>query len=173
ESAGTTPAIIEVPTGRHIIRVEQMGRQYQPSQYVIDVGQGDTSRLWFADARALGREFPQGAPTPPMPGQSPVRFPRSRLADSIAKATQAAISAAGAGAGPSVTETWTGGEPNPFLLPARIWLNMSPQEQQTLHARWNRMTPEQQRRAIREIQQRDSALTRFQRRLTQPRPPTP
>ena len=175
ENAGTTPAIIEVPPGRHIIRVEQAGRLYQPSQYVIDVDPGDTSRLWFADARMLGRALPEGMVASPMPGATSPRFPRSRLADSIAKAAQAAVNAAGAGSGPTAAESWTGDVQNPFLLPSRIWLNMSAQERQTLSARWNRMTPEQQRRAIRDIQQRDSSLKRLQRRFTQPpvSPPRP
>jgi hypothetical protein len=157
-SAGSTPAIIEVPPGRHVIKVEEAGRQYQPAQIVIDVAEGDTSRLLFSDMRLAGRDF--------QPGQLP-RFPRSRFADSIAAAAQQAAGAAMQGsAAPE------GALPTPFSLPTRIWQNMSPQEQAMLKIRWSRMTPEQQQRAVKDIQQRDSTLVRFQRRMPQ-RPAAP
>ncbi|HEY3288044.1 MAG TPA: protein kinase [Gemmatimonadaceae bacterium] len=167
-SAGSTPAIIDVPPGRHIIKVEQSGRQYQPAQYVIDVNAGDTSRLWFADTRIVGREFQPG-------GQSqsgPPRFPRSRVADSIAAAAPQAAAAAAQGPGSASLDAAVTPAPTPFSLPARIWLNMSPQEQGMLRARWSRMTPEQQLRAIREFQHRDSTTGGFPRRLPQA-PPVP
>jgi lysyl-tRNA synthetase class I len=63
--------------------------------------------------------------------------------------------------------------PHPFRLPARIWQNMSPQEQEMLRSRWSKMSPEQQRRAVNAFQQRDTAAVRFQRRFTPPAPKQP
>ncbi|MHB1313265.1 MAG: serine/threonine-protein kinase, partial [Gemmatimonadaceae bacterium] len=57
--AGSTPAIIDVPPGRHVVRVDETGRIYLPRQYVIDVAAGDTSRLLFSDQRNMTREFQQ------------------------------------------------------------------------------------------------------------------
>jgi hypothetical protein len=101
-----------------------------------------------------------------MPGQ---RFPRPGFADSVAAAIRAAQSS---GTAPAAAGAMGDGGQNPFYLPARIWQNMSPQEQEMLRQRWNRMTPEQQRRAIREMQTRDTS--RFIRRAPPaPRPPAP
>ncbi len=163
ESAVSTPAIIEVPLGRHVVRVAQAGRQYQPAQYVIDVGAGDTSKLMFADSRATGRDFGQMQQqfqkqlmTPP--GQAP-RFPRPRTGDS----TGAAVRGPSSQALTSTASSYGSGSANPFLIPPRVWQSMSPQEQQMLRMRWSRMSPDQQRRAVKEMQQRDS-VARFQRR---------
>lgn len=75
EGAVSTPAIIEVPPGRHVVRVEAAGRRYQPAQYVIDLSAGDTSQLVFADERIAGRDaqlpqrqLPQPQQQPPQPG---------------------------------------------------------------------------------------------------------
>ncbi|MDP1889602.1 MAG: protein kinase [Gemmatimonadaceae bacterium] len=169
ESAPSTPAIIEVTPGRHVVRVEGAGRQYQPAQYVVDVGVGDTSTLLFADARMANRELP------PMPPGQPVApssvYPRAGFADSVRAAVRSAVDAAAPAMGLSGD-----GANNPFRLPTRIWQNMSPQEQQMLRTRWSRMSAEQQRRAVTAFEQRDTTAVRFQRRLTQPptkRPPSP
>jgi hypothetical protein len=157
-SAQSTPAIIDVPAGRHEVRVEMDGRQYQPAQYVIDVAAGDTSKLMFSDARFgsrppnLGAELAPGVTEAPS-GPSAPRVPRQRLADSLA----ALFGALGSEA------------QNPFHLPQRIWQNMSPEEQATLRSRWNRMSEEQRQRALSGFLHRDSTTVRFQRRL----PPTP
>jgi serine/threonine-protein kinase len=172
EGAVTTPAIIEVPVGRHVVRVEQAGRAYQPAQYVIDVGVGDTAKLVFADVRFPSRGTPQ-VPGIQAPSQAPgaigsvgERFSRPRLADSIAAAMRAAQAA---GAAAQAAGTLGGGSQNPFYLPARLWQNMSAQEQELLRQRWSRLSPEQQRRAIKDILGRDST-TRNLRRVP-PRPP--
>ncbi|MBI5600237.1 MAG: serine/threonine protein kinase [Gemmatimonadetes bacterium] len=172
ESAPSTPAIIEVPPGRHVVRVEGVGRQYQPAQYVIDVGAGDTSRLTFADVRMVGRELSPVPPGQPV-GPSAV-YARPGYADSVKAAVRSAVDAAAPAKGLSGD-----GTQHPFRLPARIWQNMSPQEQEVLRTRWSRMSPEQQRRAVSAVHLRDSAAVRFQRRFTpppkqaQPRQPPP
>jgi hypothetical protein len=166
ESAPSTPAIIEVPPGRHVVRVEGAGKQYQPAQYVIDVGVGDTSRLIFADVRMVGREMP---PMPPGQSAGPSSaYSRSRFADSVSAAVRSAVEAAAPAMGMLGEAT-----PHPFRLPARIWQNMSPQEQEMLRSRWSKMSPEQQRRAVNAFQQRDTAAVRFQRRFTPPAPKQP
>jgi hypothetical protein len=146
EGAVSTPAILEVPLGRHIIRVEEAGRQYQPAQYVIDVGAGDTSRLVFSDARANAR------------GVAP------NFAPSGGDAAEMDPASVGAGTDAGV---------RPFLLPTRIWQNMSPQEQAMLRSRWTRMSPEQRQRALKDMQVRDSSRAPFPRRVAPPRPPQP
>ena len=160
ESAPSTPAIIEVPPGRHVVRVESAGRQYQPRQYVIDVGVGDTSALTFSDARFANRELPS-PPSQPV-GPSTV-YPRPGFADSVRSAVRSAVDAAA----PAMSLLGDGAQ-HPFRLPTRIWQNMSPQEQEMLRTRWGRMSAEQQRRAINAFQLRDTSAVRFQRRLTQP-----
>ncbi|MBA4072292.1 MAG: hypothetical protein C0497_10725 [Gemmatimonas sp.] len=166
ERAPSTPAIIEVPPGRHVVRVEGVGRQYQPAQYVIDVGVGDTSKLLFADVRMTNRELP---PMPPRQPAGPASvYPRPGFTDSVRAAVRSAVDAAM----PALGLLGEGAQ-NPFRLPTRIWQNMSPQEQEILRTRWSRMSPDQQRRAISAFQQRDTAAVRFQRRLTQPPTPTP
>lgn len=163
ESAPSTPAIIEVPPGRHVVRVEGAGRQYQPAQYVIDVGVGDTSELLFADARMANRELP---PMPPgQPGDPSSVYARPGFSDSVRAVVRAAVDAAA----PAMGLVGDGAQ-NPFRLPTRIWQNMSPQEQEMLRTRWSRMSAEQQRRAVAAFLQRDTAAARFQRRL--PQPPT-
>ncbi len=161
ESAPSTPALIEVPPGRHVVRVEGAGKQYQPAQYVIDVGAGDTSRLIFADVRMVGRELP---PMPPgQPAGPTAAYPRPGLSDSVKAAMRAAVDAAA-----PAMELMGDGTQHPFRLPARVWQNMSPQEQEMLRTRWSKMSPEQQRRAISAFQLRDTAAVRFQRRFTAP-----
>ncbi|MCX5762875.1 MAG: protein kinase [Gemmatimonadetes bacterium] len=133
EAAVSTPAILSVPPGRHVVRVAQEGRQYVPPQFVIDVAAGDTSRLQFSDAR-----LPRGGQLPgQQPGQQPgqPRFNRN-------------------GAGPLSLDS---ASVNPYLISARTWAQMSPQEQGTIRARWDRLTPDQKRSAMREIMGRDSA----------------
>jgi len=166
ESAPSTPAIIEVPAGRHVVRVEDAGKQYQPAQYVIDVGVGDTSRLIFADVRMVGREMPS-TPTGQPLGPSAV-YPRPGFADSVKAAVRSAVEAAA----PKMGLPGDGTQ-HPFRLPARVWQNMSPQEQEMLRTRWSKMSPDQQRRAVNAFQQRDTAAVRFQRRLTPPLPRQP
>jgi hypothetical protein len=65
------------------------------------------------------------------------------------------------------------GTQHPFRLPARIWQNMSPQEQEMLRLRWSKMSPEQQRRAVNAFQMRDTAAVRFPRRFTPSAPKQP
>ncbi|MHB0963346.1 MAG: serine/threonine-protein kinase [Gemmatimonadaceae bacterium] len=161
ESAPSTPAIIEVPPGRHVVRVEGAGRQYQPRQYVIDVGVGDTSKLMFADARMANRDLPAMPPSQPV-GPSAV-YPRPGFADSVGSAVRSAVDAAA----PAMSILGDGSQ-HPFRLPTRIWQNMSPQEQEMLRTRWGRMSAEQQRRAINAFQKRDTTAVRFQRRLAEP-----
>lgn len=166
EIASSTPAIIEVPAGRHVVRVEGAGRQYQPAQYVIDVGVGDTSHLMFADARMAKRDLP---PMPPSQRSGPSSvYPRTGFADSVGAAVRSAVEAAAPAMG-----LMREGAQYPFRLPARIWQNMSPQEQEMLRTRWTRMSPEQQRRAVNAFQQRDTAAVRFQRRVSPPVPKQP
>jgi hypothetical protein len=151
--------------------VAQPGRQYQPPQYVIDVEAGDTSRLMFTDTRASNRDLTQFQK---QMGQSkqqqqlgPQRF-GGRFVDSAGVRPGAPGNPSAASATGSVPQ----GAANPFYLPPRVWQNMTPQDQQMLAARWNRMSPEQQRRALQQIQKRDSTGAVFQRRppLRQPPP---
>ena len=191
ESAATTPAIIEVAPGRHIVRVEEPGHQYSPQQYVIDVSVDDTSKLVFSDSRAGARDFG--------PSQNPMnqfkqlgqggRFPRP--GDSTAVSGRPSASVAG---GPSSVPNASGpsgappigpgvapvdaGSPHPFYLPQRIWQNMTAQDQQMLQSRWSRLSSEQQGRVLKDLQRRDSTGARFLRRMPQPmngqpQPPTP
>jgi hypothetical protein len=166
ESAPSTPAIIEVPPGRHVVRVEGAGKEYQPAQYVIDVGVGDTSRLIFADVRMVGREMPPIPPGQPV-GPSAV-YPRPGFADSVKAAVRSAVDATAPAMG-----LLGDGTQHPFRLPARIWQNMSPQEQEMLRLRWSKMSPEQQRRAVNAFQMRDTAAVRFPRRFTPSAPKQP
>lgn len=168
ESAVSTPAIIEVPLGRHIVRVEETGRQYQPAQYVIDVSEGDTSKLVFSDVRANPRDFvPFEQQMQQLRGQGGgARFTRPRFGDSTAAGQRVAGDPSAANAVTGAADTTT----TPFYLPSRIWRNMSAQEQEMLRGRWNRMSPEQQRNAFKEFQQRDSSGGLFPRRSTQQRP---
>ncbi|MBI2407886.1 MAG: protein kinase [Gemmatimonadetes bacterium] len=157
-SAQSTPAIIDVPAGRHEVRVELEGRQFQPAQYVIDVTAGDTSKLMFSDARFGSRTLNPGAEgllgmSEAPAGPSAPRVTRQQLADSLTAMFQALGSE----------------EQNPFHMPQRIWQNMSPQEQTTLRSRWSRLSEEQKQRALNGILRRDSATVRFPRRP----PPTP
>ena len=147
EVAASTPAILSVPVGRHVVRVAEAGRQYLPAQYVIDVVAGDTSRLQFADSRLANRDFQQ------LQQQLQQRFTRpNRVGDSTA-----------------VGDTRVFGitSPHPYLIGERAWVSMSPQEQALVQERWDRLSPDQQRRLMRDIRLRDS--TRFK----PPLPPRP
>jgi len=165
ESAASTPAIISVPTGRHIVRVEEAGRRYQPQQYVIDVGVGDTSRLVFADPRVGNRDvarFEQQLQQ--MTGGQAQRTGWPRRADSAGAAYRSS------GGTPPATNAWTpsAGPMNPFALPPRIWQNLSAQEQGMLRTRWSRMSPAQQRNAVMQgAQMRDSMAGRYPQRMPQ------
>lgn len=144
------------------MRVEEAGRQYQPAQYVIDVGAGDTSKLMFADVRIANRA-PRGATqSGQQQGQSP-GFSRPRFGEGTGAAPRAPATAPASGAGLSEDAASI-----PFRLPPRVWQHMSAQEQQMLRLRWSRMSPEQQRRAVSAVQQRDTMAARFPRRPPQP-----
>jgi hypothetical protein len=168
EAAPSTPAFIEVPTGRHIVQVESPGARYLPAQYVIDVAQGDTSKLQFTDVRSGNRNFSQPAlPPSPLDAQAPPlgqknRFPRGRYADSTVAGSQSAV-------GAPQQPRQGGAFAHPYYLPNRVWQAMSVQEQAMLRGRWDRLTPDQQMRALQDMQRRDSAGVAYLRR-NPPRP---
>jgi len=168
ESAASTPAIIEVPLGRHVVRVEEAGREYQPAQYVIDVAAGDTSRLRFTDPRVGARGLAQFEQQMEQLRQlGPSSRPAQRFVDSAAAGGPG-------GAAANALASLRPDSANPFYLPLRIWQNMSVQDQEVVRSRWSRMSKEQQLRAIRDIQQRDSTGNAFTRRVPpQFRRPTP
>lgn len=165
ELASTSPAIIDVPPGRHVIDVREQGRRYLPAQYEIDVAAGDTSHLVFTDPRLAGREWkqsaPQGQPQRSPAGQSP-RFMEQR----------GGSGGGGTGADVPGSDTTAGarGSANPYQLQARVWNQMSAQEQAMLRARWEQMSPEQRRRALRDIQLREANGAVFPRRGQSPPP---
>ncbi|MEK6612142.1 MAG: serine/threonine-protein kinase [Gemmatimonadota bacterium] len=144
EVAASTPAILSVPVGRHVVRVAEAGRQYLPAQYVIDVVAGDTSRLQFSDPRLANREFQ------PLQQQLQQRSARPNRAGDSAAARVFGVTSQ-----------------HPYLIGERAWVSMSPQEQALVQARWDRLSPDQQRRLMRDIRLRDS--TRFK----PPLPPRP
>ncbi len=147
EVAGSTPAIIAVAPGRHIVRVEEPGRQYLPRQYVIDVTLGDTSKLQFADPRTATREqlqqrVPRGAPGAPSAAgaasaqESPPEPPARATRPSIFGSTSA----------------------HPYFVEDPVWQAMSPEEQGKLRAQWERLNPDQRRKVMREIRQRQESV---------------
>jgi len=163
EAAQSTPAIIDVRPGRHVVQVQEAGRTYLPAQYVVDITAGDTSRLSFADSRSGTRSF--GDPRQ-QPGQVPrgLRPPPGDSAAGGPGATADLRTAQGQAADATA---------NPYVLPTRVWQQMSPQEQGMLRARWERLSPDQRLRAIRDIQQRDSTGGAFPRRPRRLSPPLP
>lgn len=174
EVAVSTPAILSVPVGRHVVRVAEAGRQYLPAQYVIDVAPGDTSRLQFSDPRFASREVLQQLQQQlKQQSQSPFTRP-TRVSDSAAVprvpgAPRAVIApgAAGVSAAPPPggtartrdTRVFAGTSQHPYLIGERAWQSMSPAERAGAQARWDRLPPDQQRRLMRDIRLRDS--TRF------------
>ncbi len=186
EGAASTPAFLDVPTGRHVIRVEQQGREYLPQQYVIDVNAGDTNRLVFTDQRAGNRDFAQFQKQLEQLRQQPQSFAQGqsqsftpgqvpRYARRPGDSTRTLV---GGPTEPPVT-AWVAPPPNPanpFHMPQVIWKNMSAQEQEMLRARWMRLSAEQQQQALKNIQLRDSTgapLPRRPKARPQPQPPQP
>ena len=170
EVAGSTPAIIDLPPGRHIVRVDETGRVYLPRQYVIDVAEGDTSRLMFSNQRNVTREFQQLQ-------QMQQRFPRGGQRGAGAAAAQGAVpGTTGPANAPTSTLVTPEGAPrpplfgsssaHPYFIEDRFWQQMSSPEQAKVQMQWERLNPEQKRRVMRDIRVRVDSL-----RPNQPRPP--
>jgi hypothetical protein len=153
--AGSTPAIIDVPPGRHVVSVDEAGRTYVPRQYVIDVTQGDTSRLMFSDPRNVTREFEQLQ-------QMQQRFPRG------GRRVPGAVDAAGDVPGTARSPLFGSSSAHPYYIEDRFWQQMSPPEQAKIQMQWERLSPEQKRRVMRDIRIRVDSL-----RPKQPQPPIP
>ena len=156
DAAPSTPAIIDVPPGRHVVRVAETGRRYLPAQFVIDVSAGDTSKLVFADPRVANRELLQGQ-------QAMRQLPQSQTAQQGRPRMNRQISADTAALGPGTASgvnapagAMSGQSSNPFVLPDRVWRHMSPQEQAMLTSRWDRMSPEQRQRAVNDMKLREA-----------------
>ena len=172
EVAGSTPAIIDLPPGRHIVRVDETGRVYLPRQYVIDVAEGETSRLMFSNQRNGTREFQQLQ-------QMQQRFPRGGQRGAGAAAARGAdAGATGPANAPTSTLVTPEGAPrpplfgsssaHPYFIEDRFWQQMSAPEQAKVQMQWERLNPEQKRRVMRDIRGRVDSL-----RPNQPRPPRP
>jgi hypothetical protein len=165
EVAATTPAFINVPVGRHVVRVEQTGKQFLPGQYVIDVAPGDTSRLQFSDPKVATRELQQMQRRFGSGRGDTVYFPRGA---SSARSVPGATFTAPTGpegsivvappAAPAPSPIFGGKSANPYGVPDRIWREMSQPEQIKLQVQWDRLTTEQKSRVMRDIRVRfDSA----------------
>ena len=169
EVAASTPAIIEVPPGRHIVRVDETGRAYLPRQYVIDVAVGDTSRLTFSDQRNGTREFqqlqqrfPRGAPRAPGLPEAPGAASATTTGPSNTR-TNSLVTPEGAPRPPLFGNSST----HPYFIEDRFWQQMSPAEQAKVQMQWGRLNQEQKRRVMRDIRIRTDS-----QRPNQP-PPAP
>ena len=182
EVAPSTPALIAIAPGQHIVRVGAPGGQrFFPQQYVIDVSPGDTSQLQFADARFGQRElqglpqrlqrggnFPfdstgrrgatlQGPAAPNAPGVGPGRAPSG-----------------GQGGMPPNALMFNPSSANPYYLDNRVWARMPQTEQEKITRNWARMTVEQRQRMLTDVRLRGDSLRAKYARPPQPQqPPQP
>ncbi len=170
-AAASTPAIIQLPAGQHVVRVDDSSHTYIPRQIVIDVADGDSVHVDFIERQLLMRRSPQM---------------QMQLQNQL-KAQGSAPAAAGPGIAPDST-----GRPampfrgrtffptknmprldpqstHPYYLSDQSWQQMPAAEQERVERQWNRLQPEQRQRAMRELRTHiDSVM-----RARFPRPPQP
>jgi hypothetical protein len=196
EVAASTPAIIQLPAGQHVVRVDDPAHVYVPRQIVIDVADGDSTHVDFVEQQLLMRRSPQmmqqlqsqlqsqgnvGAPQTRggLPRQSQFT-PRNNQMNTVAPSTPVAPDST---AGPNVpmrgrlqvppTRNAPRLDPSsthPFYLSDLSWQQMPQGEQEKAQRQWARMTPDQRQTAMRELRARidSSVRTRFPRPSQRP-----
>ena len=192
EVASSTPAIVQLPAGRHVVRVDDPAHVFIPRQVVINVADGDSLHVDFVEQQLLMRRSPQmlqqlqsqlesqgvaGTPQTrggfPRPSQTPQRNSQLNtvtppmppaMPDSIAAP---GVPAGGRSQGPSARNLarLDPSSPHPFYLSEQSWQQMPRAEQERVQRQWNRMTPDQRQGAMRNMRARiDSTMrARFQR----------
>jgi len=196
EAAATTPAIIQLPAGQHIVRVDDPTHQYVPRQIVIDVADGDSVHVDFVEQKLLLNRSPQmrqqlqtqlssqgradaapsrgGFPSPP----SAPTLDRAKVG--VASRANSADSSAGGSSGAARgrflspfmrgTARIDPQSTHPYHLNEQTWQQMPPAEQEKATRQWSRMSAEQRQRAMLELRARfDSTMrARFARPPQQP-----
>jgi len=164
-----------VPPGRHVVRVDETGRLYLPRQYVIDVAVGDTSRLQFSDQRNMTREFQQLQQLQQMQQRFPRGGQRALGAPDAAGGVPGTTGPAGAATNSLATPEGAARPPmfgnssaHPYFIEDRLWQQLSPPEQGKVQMQWERLSPEQKRKVMRDIRIRGDSL-----RANPPRRPSP
>jgi len=192
EVASSTPALVQLPAGQHVVRVDDPAHVFVPRKIVIDVADGDSLRLDFVEQQLLMRRSPQmfqqlqsqlqsqgigGAPPNrggfPRASETPQRnYQRGTVTPPKPPATPESLATpdvpiGGRVQGPSARYP-TRLDPSsthPFYFSDQTWQQMPRAEQEKLQRQWNRMTPDQRQGAMREVRARmDSTMrARFQR----------
>ena len=194
EAAASTPAIIQLSAGQHVVRVDDPMHVYVPRQIVIDVAGGDSMHVDFVEQQLLMRRSPQimqqlqsqlqsqgitGAP------QTRGAFPRAsqfapRGDQMNIPAPPTTPETPDSMPGPSASSRGRlqsqparnmlrldPSSTHPYLLSEQTWQQMPRAEQEKTQRQWMRMTPEQRQTATRELRARiDSTV-----RARFPRPP--
>jgi hypothetical protein len=192
EAASSTPAIIQLPAGQHVVRVDDPAHVYVPRQIVIDVADGDSMHVDFVEQQLLMRRSPQmlqqlqsqlqsqgitGVPQTRGDFPRASQFPqRNSQMNTVAPPTPPV--APDSMTGPNVPTRGRLQVPSarnalrldptsthPYYLSDQSWQQMPLAEQEKTQHQWNRMTPDQRQVAMRELRARiDSTVrTRFQR----------
>ena len=197
EAASSTPAIIQLSAGQHVLRVADPAHVYVPRQIVIDVADGDSMHVDFVERQLLMRRSPQvmqqlqsQLQAQGITGGEQTRggFPRSaqfpqRNSQMNTVAPPTPPVAPDSLAGPNVQlrgrlqappprnlTRLDSSSTHPYYLSDQSWQQMPQAEQEKTRRQWMRMTPDQRQAAMRELRARidSSVRTRFPRPPQQP-----
>lgn len=191
EAAASTPAIIQLSAGQHVVRVDDPAHVYIPRQIVIDVSDGDSMHVDFVEQQLLMRRSPQmlqqlqsqlqsqgNAGVAPTRGDFPraQQFPQRNAPlnvvapptppDSLAPPgvpLRTRLQVAPSRKLPRLDASST----NPYYLSDQSWQQMPRAEQERALRQWSRMSSAQRQTAMRELRAHiDSTM-----RARFPRPP--